>query len=114
MTTIINFLIDHTSEILTVFVIGIFSMVLTYLIYWITNRNRFIKYLLGIVLVFFGVYSLSIGLNNIIRPEGIVAISRGIYAGVAGLVSILFALILGINNKGKRKKPRAKNSKKGA
>lgn len=104
MTRLVNFIMDHSEQALIVVFVAVFAMIATYLIYWITNKNRFTKYILGFVLTFIGLYSLISGLENFTRPEGVDLVARAIIIGVAGLVSVCFALIIGVLNKDKGKK----------
>lgn len=94
MTTILNFFKTNSGQFAIVLGLALVSMIATYLIYWVTNKNSFIKYLLGLILIFFSLYTMAQGLKLISTEDGLSLMVRGVYLGVAGLVSILLALIL--------------------
>lgn len=94
MTTILNLFRANSGQFVIVLGLALVSMIATYLIYWVTNKNSFIKYLLGLILIFFSIYTMAQGLKLISTDDGLGLMVRGVYLGVAGLVSILLALIL--------------------
>lgn len=111
MRTILNFVLDHQDGLYMSMIVALFAIIGTYLIYWITNKNKFMKYLPGLLMFFIALYKLYIGWLNITKPEGIDDISLAVTIGVGGVVSLCFAWILGIKRKYKRK-PKAKTKTK--
>ncbi|MDO5690001.1 MAG: hypothetical protein Q4G61_07115 [Tissierellia bacterium] len=104
MRAIWELLLDHQGDVYVFPLTALLAVVATYLIYWATNRNRYIKYIPGVVLVFIGLYSLSEGLPRITSAEGVDLINRfGIFF-VSGFVALCFALILGVRSKYQRMK----------
>lgn len=99
MRTILNFIIDYQGDLFMTFLIGLFAIIGTFLVFWITNRNRFMKYLPGVIMVFAALYKVYTAWLRITGPEGIGDLSLAIKLGVAGLVSFCYALILGIDIK---------------
>ena len=103
MSAIINFILDHQDALFMSMIVSLFAIIGTYLIYWITNKNRFMKYIPGLILGFVALYKLYTGWLRVTKPEGISDISLAITLGVTGLVSLCFSMILGVIRKPKRR-----------
>lgn len=97
MRSILNLILEHQGK-TVVFIIGaLVSILITYLVYWISNKNRYFKYVPSLALISISAYKLVEGISRITTEEGINNIwSFGIFF-VTGMVSLLFALILGVN-----------------
>lgn len=103
MRTILNFVLDHQDGLYMSMIVSIFAIIGTYLIYWITNKNKLMKYIPSLIMIFISFYKLYTGWVSITRPEGIDDISLAVTVGVGGVVSLCFAWILGIQRKYKKK-----------
>lgn len=110
MSSIFNLIIDHQSQLIRVFMVAVLAIIATLLVYWITNRNSFMKYLLGIVLLALSAYWAYLGLGNFVSPEGIQDVYWAILLGVGGIVSIATSFILALTKEPKRKKKKKKKN----
>lgn len=109
MRSILNLVMDHQSKTTIFPLASLFAILGVYLIYWISNRNKYIKYVPGFILVFIGVYNLVEGLPKITDETGLNMILRfGIFF-VSGFVALCYALILGIINKSRVNSPNKSN-----
>ncbi|MDO5718128.1 MAG: hypothetical protein Q4P34_04010 [Tissierellia bacterium] len=105
MRSILNLVLDHQGQATVFPMISLVAVLVTYLLYWISNRNKYMKYLPGVIMIIIGIYNLIEGLPRLTEDEGLSMILRfGIFF-VAGFVSLCFALILGINQKYKNLEP---------
>lgn len=97
MRSILNLILQHQGK-TVVFIIGaLVSILITYLVYWISNKNEYFKYVPSLALISISVYKLVGGISRITTEDGISDIwSFGIFF-VTGMVSLFFALILGVN-----------------
>lgn len=100
---------DHQSKTTIFPLASLFAILGVYLIYWISNRNKFIKYVPGFVLIFIGIYNLVEGFPKITDETGLDMILKfGIFF-VSGFVALCYALILGIINKSRINSPKKNN-----
>lgn len=104
MRTLIDFLFDHQNQLLIYAIVSGLSILITFLAYWVTNRNRIMKYLPAIILIVVSLYELYVGLNTITEESGVNSIMIFGLTFVAGFVGFCYALILGILNKNKKVK----------
>ena len=77
---------------------------LAYLLYRVTNRKKFYKYIPGLIFSAVGIYYLVNGLSNIVTQQGLDSIWDFCVYFVAGFNGLMFAWILGIYNKQKKRK----------
>lgn len=102
MRSILNLVLDYQSRTTIIPLSAFLAIVGTGLIFWISNKNKYIKYVPGLILVFIGIYNLVEGFPRMTDDEGLNMVLRfGIFF-VAGFVSLCFALILGIIEKSKQ------------
>ncbi|WP_425539616.1 hypothetical protein [Microaceticoccus formicicus] len=109
MRSILNLVLDHQSKTTIFPLASLFAILGVYLIYWISNRNKYIKYVPGLILISIGIYNLVEGLPKITDETGLNMILRfGIFF-VSGFVALCYALILGIINKSRVNSPNRNN-----
>lgn len=73
------------------------------------KRNRFIKYLPGIVILLYGLYKLYSVLDSLVDFESLDILMSFVTYTVSGFVGIFFALILGIYEKPRKKRKKKKD-----
>ena len=76
-------------------IIGV-AVFVTLVLNFVARKLKFVKYLPGIVLIFVGLVSIFSVIDNLCDPVSLNNIFIFITCVAAGLVSILFALIIGI------------------
>ena len=84
------------------------AIVVTYLFHRLIKGQRWIKYMPGLALLIYGLFSLTqidISSNNFLEGNSLVGFITGI---AGGLATLLFALILGVFNKPKKVKKKKK------
>ena len=72
------------------------AVFVTLVLNFVARKLKFVKYLPGIVLIFVGLFSIFSVIDNLFDPVSLNNIFIFITCVAAGLVSILFALIIGI------------------
>ncbi len=108
MRSIFNLVLDYQSRTTIIPLSAFLAIIGTGLIFWISNKNKYIKYVPGLILVFIGIYNLVEGFPKMTDEVGLNMVLRfGIFF-VAGFVSLCFALILGIIEKSKSPVTRVK------
>lgn len=111
ISSVINLALDNPNQLLRFIIVSMISIIFTYLLYWITNRNRLVKFVPGIILVIVSFVLLNQGMEIITQARGLELVMNFGLAFVAGFVSLMFALILGVKDKGRRrrrKRPKVK------
>ncbi|NLY46632.1 MAG: hypothetical protein GX053_11715 [Tissierella sp.] len=87
------------------------AIVVTYICHRFFRGQRWIKYIPGLALLLFGLYSLTqidISSNSFLEDNSLVGFVTGI---AGGLATLLFGLILGVFNKPKKVKKKKENKK---
>lgn len=74
----------------------IFAIVITFAVNFVSKDLKFAKYIPGIVFVCIGIFSLFTVINNMFDPDSILNLVIFLIACAAGVMSLLFALIIGI------------------
>lgn len=85
------------------------GVVLTFIVNFAARDLKFIKYLPGLALVFVGIISLFIVINKLFDPSSLDNLIIFLVGVSSGLVSLIFALIIGIATSDKnryRRNPR--------
>ncbi len=72
------------------------ALIITFAINIISGKLRFTKYLPGLILIFIGVFTLFTVINALFDQESIPQLVVAVIGISSGLVSLLFAMILGI------------------
>ena len=96
MSKILEIFQGHTTYMVIGLYVIIGAIVITLVLHLISGRLRFIKYLPGLVLLFIGVFTLFTVINALFDPESIKAIVIAVLGISSGIISLLFAIILGI------------------
>lgn len=96
MSKIVELLSGHTTLIAIAMMVIIIAVVLTFVVNFAAKKLVFAKYLPGIALVFIGMFSLFTVINNIFEASSINKLIVFVFATAAGIISLLFALIIGI------------------
>ncbi|MDR7870763.1 MAG: hypothetical protein RIN55_07900 [Tissierellaceae bacterium] len=96
----------------TLALIFLSAVIVTYILHRFLKEQRWAKYIPGIVMLVYGLYSLTsidISSNNFFEDNSLI----GFVIGVAGgLATLLFGLILGVYNKPKKVKKAKKEEQK--
>ena len=79
----------------------IIGIVVTFIINMAGKRMRFLRYVPGLALVFIGMFSLMIVLNHLFDRGSLMNIYVALVCVTSGICSLLFALCIGIYNKGR-------------
>ena len=92
----------YNSSLILLPIMTLIGFVLVYLVYRVTGRRKFYKYLPGLIFSSVGLFFLFTGLSTIVTPKGLDSIWNFCVYFVAGFNSLLFAWMLGIFNKNKK------------
>ena len=92
----------YSSSLILLPIMTFIGFILVYLVYRITGRRKFYKYIPGLILSAVGLFFLLTGLSTIVTPKGLDSIWDFCVYFVAGFNSLLFAWMLGIFNKNKK------------
>lgn len=92
----------YSSSLILLPIMTFIGFILVYLVYRITGRRKFYKYLPGLIFSAVGLFFLLTGLSIIVTPKGLDSIWDFCVYFVAGFNSLLFAWMLGIFNKNKK------------
>lgn len=92
----------YNSSLILLPIMTFIGFVLVYLVYRVTGRRKFYKYLPGLIFSSVGLFFLFTGLSTIVTPKGLDSIWNFCVYFVAGFNSLLFAWMLGIFNKKKK------------
>lgn len=104
MTELLEAIMSARDRVLMLLILTIAVLLVTYIIYTISGRTGFIKYLPGLLLTGAGVYYLYRGLQQITTKAGLNELMSAMMFIVIGLVGVCFALILGIYHQGEGQK----------
>lgn len=92
----------YSSSLILLPIMTFIGFILVYLVYRITGRRKFYKYIPGLIFSAVGLFFLLTGLSIIVTPKGLDSIWDFCVYFVAGFNSLLFAWMLGIFNKNKK------------
>lgn len=110
MDKINELLIDNSSYIMLTTGAIVIGIVITFIVNFAARDLKFVKYLPGLTLVFIGIISLFMVINRLFNPESLNNLIIFVMGVSSGLVSLIFALIIGIassdKNRYKKKKIR--------
>lgn len=106
----LNEILDYMGYGKSLVFIFLGAMVVTYIFHRFFKEQRWVKYMPGLAMLIFGLYSLTridISSSNFIHDNSITSFVTGM---AGGLATLLFGLILGVFNKPKKvKRVRTKN-----
>lgn len=92
----------YSSSLILLPIMTFIGFILVYLVYRVTGRRKFYKYIPGLIFSAVGLFFLLTGLSTIVTPKGLDSIWDFCAYFVAGFNSLLFAWMLGIFNKNKK------------
>ncbi len=72
------------------------AIVVTFVVNFATRKLKFAKYIPGIILIFIGIFSFFTVIEDLFNPDNIEVLVIFVIACASGLISLLFALIIGI------------------
>lgn len=98
MGKIIELLNGHTQYMTMAIYAIVVAIVITFVVNFVAKKLTFIKYLPGIILVFIGIFSLFSVINNLFDASSLDNLVVFLIGVSSGLISLLFALIIGIIN----------------
>lgn len=100
MSELFQAMLAAKDRILTLLVLALAVMIVTYVIYVVSGKSSILKYLPGLLLVGAGIYYLYQGFQNITTRAGLNEFMSAVIFGIIGLVGLSYALILGIYHQG--------------
>ncbi|MBP2024972.1 cytochrome C biosynthesis protein [Peptoniphilus stercorisuis] len=96
MSKITELISGHTQYMMIAIYVIIAAIVITFVVNFAAKKLKFIKYLPGITLVFIGMFSLFSVINKLFDPSSLDNLIVFVICVAAGIISLLFALIIGI------------------
>ena len=106
MNKIMEMVMENSTYLLLTLGAILIGVVLTFIVNFAARDLKFIKYLPGLALVFIGIISLFMVINKLFDPDSLDNLIIFVIGVSSGLVSLIFALIIGIasSNKSRDKK----------
>lgn len=104
MDKILEMFVGHTDYIVLTLIVTVAAIALTFIVNFVAKSLNFIKYLPGLVLIFTGMFFLFSVLNDLFEKASLDSLIISVVSITAGLVSLLFALIIGIINSDRKAK----------
>ena len=101
-------LVNHLDNAKTLFYVSLAAVVVTLITHLIFKRYKYVKYLPGVAFIGFGFFSLYQVGNQLTESQSISNILLFLICVVGGFTGLLFALIIGIYNKPRRKRKKDK------
>ena len=98
MSKIAELISGHTQYMLIAIYAIIIAVIVTFIVNFVAKKLKFAKYLPGITLIFIGMFSLFSVINKIFDASSIDNLIVFVIGVAAGIISLLFALIIGIIN----------------
>ncbi len=92
---------NNSGYMLVSIIIIVAAMVLTFLVNLIAKSLRFAKYVPGMLLLFIGMFSLFMVINNLFAKSSLDNILIALFCISSGIIALLFAMIIGIITKKK-------------
>ena len=103
MNKIMELVMENSTYLLLTFGAILIGVVLTFIVNFAAKDLKFIKYLPGLALVFIGIISLFMVINKLFDPSSLDNLIIFVIGVSSGLVSLIFALIIGISSSGKNR-----------
>lgn len=106
MNKIMELVMENSTYLLLTLGAILIGVVLTFIVNFAARDLKFIKYLPGLALVFIAIISLFMVINKLFDPDSLDNLIIFVIGVSSGLVSLIFALIIGIasSNKSRYKK----------
>ncbi|MDO5715033.1 MAG: cytochrome C biosynthesis protein [Tissierellia bacterium] len=96
MSRIIELISEHSNYIILTLGVILIGSVFTFIVNFAAKNLKFAKYIPGLLLVFVGIFSLFLVINNLFDPESLDNLIIFVIGVSSGLISLIFALIIGI------------------
>lgn len=96
MKALLELMGRYTGQNLMILFVTMLAVIVTSLLYWISNKNRWVKYAPAFVLLLIAIYSLFQGAPRLMVDAGLASMWRFVLFAVSGFVSLCYALILGV------------------
>ncbi len=96
MNKIMELVTENSTYLLLTLGAILIGVVLTFIVNFAARDLKFIKYLPGLALVFIGIISLFMVINKLFDPDSLDNLIIFVIGLSSGLVSLIFALIIGI------------------
>lgn len=104
MAELLNSILVAKDRVIMLLILSLAVMLVTYVIYVISGKSSFLKYLPGLLLTGAGIYYLYQGFQNITTRTGLNEFMSATIFGIIGLVGLAYALILGVYHQGEGQK----------
>jgi|GEM_PF-1716033 len=103
MDKIMEMVMENFNYILLSLGAIVIGIVITFIANFASGRLKFIKYLPGLALLFVGIISLFMVINKLFDPDSIDNLIVFVIGVSSGLISLIFALIIGISTSNKNR-----------
>lgn len=103
MNKIMEMVMENSTYLLLTLGAILIGVVLTFIVNFAAKDLKFIKYLPGLALVFIGIISLFMVINKLFDPGSLDNLIIFVIGVSSGLVSLIFALIIGIASSNKNR-----------
>lgn len=111
MNKIMEMVMENSTYLLLTLGAILIGVVLTFIVNFAARDLKFIKYLPGLALVFIGIISLFMVINKLFDPGSLDNLIIFVTGVSSGLVSLIFALIIGIASSNKNRYKRKTRKK---
>lgn len=101
MDKILEMLGNNTEYMLLSLIVILVAMVITFMVNFVAKRLRFAKYVPGLLLIFIGMFSLFMVINDLFAKSSLDNLLIALICISSGLIALLFGLIIGIATKRK-------------
>lgn len=96
MTSIIEVIMKNDEYMIITLLAMLVAIILTFIVNFAAKKLKFAKYLPGIVLICIGIVSLFSVISKLFDPNSLDSLIVFVISCGSGIVSLLFALIIGI------------------
>ncbi|SHG97595.1 hypothetical protein SAMN02745245_00206 [Anaerosphaera aminiphila DSM 21120] len=101
MSKILSLISEHSQYLTISIYVIILAVVITFVVNFVAKNLKFAKYLPGLALICIGMFSFLSVMNDLFNPENLSNLAIFVIGSAAGIISLLFALIIGIMQSGK-------------
>lgn len=96
MSKIIEMFSEHSQYISIAIYVILLAVVITFVVNFVARNLKFAKYLPGLALICIGTFSFLSVINDLFNPDNLGNLAIFLMAFASGIISLLFALIMGI------------------
>ncbi|RVU54934.1 cytochrome C biosynthesis protein [Anaerosphaera multitolerans] len=101
MSKIFDLISGHGQYMTIAIYVIILSLVVTFIVNFVAKNLKFAKYLPGMALICIGMFSFLTVINDLFNPDNLSNLAIFVIGSASGIISLLFALIIGIIQSGK-------------